>query len=665
MGRTARVSATLIVALVVALGAGGALTIPPTSVAHAEQTESDGGLKLVQAEQVVTEQQGIVPIYTSPIDITGLKLLLQASAPDRNTGQLTSITLPVGLLDPKLNELLATPLSSQIDQYWSVIRDPVTGLTQREQACATIQEKIAEASAEAGPDYTVYDFSCNLAATGTLLFKQAGSLLYFGYLLTNNTVGAYISSPYTCNRNTFAPLCPNDVGARITFAVELVTTLRTVDVCNIFAGDGEVNLQAVTVDAQGIAELAQFIDRTFLGGKYEAMVDAAVQATTLDVPLPLDAAFQELRENDGCTGADPVLKRLLLPFRTVETVVEPRQGLLMRIVHAGIATPAMDIPNPGNTTPARPVFSAAAISTDKPVVTAGQRVTVSGSAFPPPADLSTMLPVMLGHGGYGPGSRILNGGPCLGGLTEIEWGPVGGLRGTQRTERLPGDLDGMCADMFSATGLTPATAYQFRARDCDAVTCSPWTALVQVTTATTAQANANTGRVTLTLDNSTSLGTATARSNATFTVSLTIPAGTSAGVHKIQAVSGNIRAEVQIEVVTAAATNTGTIRVIELNAGQTGCPANPSEQRAFVDEPFRLFGSGFAPGPVEIRFKSAGGLLLGTLTAGADGTFCGDVKAPTRDQRGPGPVQHPIFAVQNGMVRAQHTISVYVPDGVH
>lgn len=281
-----------------------------------------------------------------------------------------------------------------------------------------------------------------------------------------------------------------------------------------------------------------------------------------------------------------------------------------------------------------------------------------------------MLPVMLGHGGYGEGSSILGGGPCLGGATELEWGPAGGA---QRVERLAGDLQGRCADSFAAMGLTPATAYQFRARDCDAVTCSPWTATARVTTATTAQRDANTGTVTLTLNNGTRLGTATARADATFEVSLTIPAGTAAGIHRIQAVSGNIRAEVQIEVAAASAPSSpgssgtagnGSIRVIELNAGQTGCPANRSEQRAFVEQPFRLFGSGFAPGGVEIRFDSAGGLLLGTLTAGADGSFCGEVRAPTRAQRRPPPIQHTIYAVQNGVVRAQLTISVYVPDVV-
>lgn len=668
MGRTASIGAALIVALVAGLGVGGALTISRAPVARAEQPAFDGGHQLVRAGDASTEQPGIVPIYTSPIDITGLKLQVQAAAPDRDTGQLISVTLPVGLLGPKFQELVSIPLSTQIDGYWSVKRDPATGMTQREQACATIKQMLDEAVAPAGPDYTVYDFSCTFAATGTLLFKRAGSTLYFGYLLTNNSVGAYISSPYTCNRNTFA-LCPNDPGVRATFAVELVTTIRTADICNIYAGEGAANLQAVTLDARGIAELAQFLDETFLGGRYEGMVEQALLATTLPVPLPLDAAFQELRESDGCTGADPVLKRLLQPFRDVETVIEPRQGILLRMVHAGIATPTIDVPNPGDTTPARPTFSAAAISTNKPVVTAGERVTVSGIAFPPPTDFATMLPVSLGHGGYGQGSRILGGGPCLGGATEIEWGPAGGTQrgsvgGTPRVERLAGDLDGTCADGFSATGLTPATAYQFRARDCDLVTCSPWTATLRVTTATTAQRDASTGRVTLTLDNGATLGTATVRPDATFDVSLAIPAGTAAGSHKIQAVSGTTRAEVAIEVQAASAAGNGSIRVIELAAGQTGCPANPSEQRAFVEQPFRLFGSGFAPGRVEIRFDSAAGLLLGTLTAGADGTFCGDVTAPTRAQRGP-PIQHTIYAVQNGVVRAQLVIAVYVPDAVN
>ena len=673
--------AHLVIPLVVAFLAGLSATGGPTArppVVHAEPIPTQGARATAADIEKVTPEPLDAQIYTSPIDITGLKLLIQGAAPDRNSGQLVTVTLPLNLLPPKINQYFATPMSTQIDQLWAVVRDPNTGLTQREVACAQVKTMMDEAVAQAGAGYSVYDFSCNLAPTGLLLFTQVGSLLYFGYLLTNNTITAYITTPYTCNRNRGTPFCPNDPGVRATFALELVTTVRTVDLCNIFVGGAEVGIQALNLDIEGIAEVAQFFDTYFLGGKYESLVTSAITQTTIQLPLPMDAAFEELRTSDACTGDNAVLKRVILPFREVETIIEPRQGVILRMIHAGIGSPTLDVPDPSDTAPRPPSFSAASISTDKPVVAAGQRVTVSGSAFPPATNFSNMLPVVFRHSGYGGNSIILGGGPCLGGATELEWRATGGA---PRVERLAGDAQGKCIKDHAVTGLTPGTTYQFRARDCDAVTCSPWSSPEVATTSRSGSSNSNSGRVTLTLDTGANLGTVTAGRDATFIGSFTIPANTPAGVHKIRAVSGNIRVETEIEVTAAPASSssstsssssstasppapTGRLRVVELLFGQTGCPGGQNEQRAFVDEPFRLFGSGFTPGRVEIRLGSATGLLLGSLTAKPDGTLCGDVKAPTRAQRG-STVQQTLYAVQNGTVRAQHSISIYVPEVIH
>jgi hypothetical protein len=72
---------------------------------------------------------GNLPIFTSPIDITGLKVQLRATAPDRESGKPVDVALPVGLIGPKMNQLFSTPLSAQLDQYWNATRDPRTGMT--------------------------------------------------------------------------------------------------------------------------------------------------------------------------------------------------------------------------------------------------------------------------------------------------------------------------------------------------------------------------------------------------------------------------------------------------------------------------------------------------------------------------------------------------------
>jgi len=77
-----------------------------------------------------------LPVFTSPIDITGLRFQIRAVAPDRETGQPVDVPFLPGFLGPKLSLFMATPLSTQFDQYWSGIRAPQNNnLTAREQAC--------------------------------------------------------------------------------------------------------------------------------------------------------------------------------------------------------------------------------------------------------------------------------------------------------------------------------------------------------------------------------------------------------------------------------------------------------------------------------------------------------------------------------------------------
>ena len=139
-----------------------------------------------------------LPIYTSPIDITGLKLQLRAVAPDRNTGKPVEISLPAGLLGPQMNALLSTPLSAELDLYWARIPDQKTGMTPRDNACKGangVVQQVQKAVQQIGSSYSAYDISCNLASTGTLVAKQIDSTLYLGYLLSHNSVSFTATTP--------------------------------------------------------------------------------------------------------------------------------------------------------------------------------------------------------------------------------------------------------------------------------------------------------------------------------------------------------------------------------------------------------------------------------------------------------------------------------------
>jgi hypothetical protein len=58
---------------------------------------------LASAANAAQQGQGNLPVYTSPIDITGFRVELHVSAPDRETGRPIDIALPIGLLGPKMS----------------------------------------------------------------------------------------------------------------------------------------------------------------------------------------------------------------------------------------------------------------------------------------------------------------------------------------------------------------------------------------------------------------------------------------------------------------------------------------------------------------------------------------------------------------------------------
>jgi hypothetical protein len=651
-------------------------------------------------------------LFTSPIDITGLKVLVVASAPDRNTGNPVEVPLPLGLLGPKMNQFMSTPLSSQVDRYWNIIPDPKTGKTPRDQACngpKGIIKQVQDNVHKIGSSFNAYDISCNLATTGSLLLKQVGPEQYIGYLLKNNRVDFWVTTPGTCKPGHGTPVCPNDPHLVVTFAALLTTLIRTPDVCHIVAENGTVTTQGVTIDSANLAaDVAKLADDLVLGHKFSA-AERSIEAVETGVTLPLDSNFKELRDSDGCTGKNSSIRRMLVAFRNFDVTVQPSRGLLFRMAHPGITAPTVSAPDANAShAPNQPTFTRPMISTNRPVAAAGSSLQVSGQNFPLNVNLSTALPVTLGHGGYGAGSIVL-GGVCFAGATELQWGPVGG---PARLERLAGDAQGACASRFDAPNLSPGATYQFRARDCDAVTCSPWS---PQTRATTARANAASGAVTLTMDGASgptmadkmsassgrvaaghspapagggpsapaisaarkvgtasnaaavvaaansNLGSATVTAQGTFVANVTIPASVSPGAHTIRAVDGSAVAVVGV---TVSGTNAGggaaSLMIVGLLHGETGCPNHPITSTA-TGSPFMLFGAGMDPGSAAVHLDAPNGPILGTANARPDGTFCQQMPGVPGNQAG----NHRLLAVQNGVVKAQTAVTFVTPSIVH
>ncbi len=100
--------------------------------------------------------------------------------------------------------------------------------------------------------------------------------------------------------------------------------------------------------------------------------------------------------------------------------------------------------------------------------------------------------------------------------------------------------------------------------------------------------------------------------------------------------------------------------MVGLLQGQTGCPNQPISA-AVTDDPFMLFGSGFAAGTVTVRLDTATGATLGTATVHPDGNFCQQMQSVPTSQAG----KHTLLAVQSGAIVARLATEFVVPEVVH
>lgn len=604
-------------------------------------------------------------VFTSPIDVTGLPFVMRVSAPDRESGRLVDIAVPPSFLPPKFSQLLAVPLSAQFDRFWSVDPDPERKKTVRASACddpGGIKDRVAAEVAKLGKK--AHDITCNLASSGQVLAKQIGSTVILAYLLKNNAVTFQSTSAQTCSPANGSIFCPNDPRFTVKFAIEIVTVVRAGGICELFGGDGQVFIQGASFESHNAAaEIARF----FAGQRFVA-AEVAMTNTMRKQPLPLDAAFKELRSGDLCARRLPGADRILFAFREFQPEIDLSRGIVLHATHAGILAPVLDVvqptPSGGLPTPNVPSFFRPTISTAQPLIRAGDTVPLHGQHFPTAVNLATELPVGLDHDDRNP-SVILGaapGGVCFnGGGTDFEFGPVGG---PLRIDRLPATAKGACASGITARPLSPATSYQFRARDCDPFTCSPWSAIARATTARIdPSTDVSTTKVWLELDRQVALGFATIDGKGNFDTPITIPAGTLAGAHNIRAAliprdAPGAVAEAAVQVAAVAGGKPASIMVVGLLAGETGCPNHPLTSTQ-TDDTFLLFGAGLAAGTVAFTLDNAGGFLLGTAVVRPDGSICQRMRSPPANMAGP----HVVVATQGGTLVARTNVNFVAPSG--
>lgn len=281
-----------------------------------------------------------LPIYTSPIDITGGRLSITAFAPDRNSGGMVPLPIPAAAFGPRMTALTSAPINVLMDGRWNgTPAQAAAGTSPRRQACdgpSGVKVQVARQASANGS--TAYDINCNFGTTGQVFVKQVGSTLYLSYQVLNNTANFRTTSHLTCHPGNGSLLCPNDPSFEVRFAVEVLTVIWTPSLCTIRAEAPDVYLHGVQIESHNFAsDLALFYDAAFGGNRFLAG-ELAMQARETRAPLTVDDAFNELRSSTACTG-NSAESGALRTFSQFEAIVKMPQGIELRATHPPIPAP--------------------------------------------------------------------------------------------------------------------------------------------------------------------------------------------------------------------------------------------------------------------------------------------------------------------------------------
>lgn len=386
---------------------------------------------------------------------------------------------------------------------------------------------------------------------------------------------------------------------------------------------------------------------------------------TIPGPVDLSSASRLQGFNQFDSGCKAVENMGVSKFDASAT---PDGHLRFTLTHP--ANPAPSIVGDAN---AQPRLQGPVIAASDSEVKAGDSLAITGNYF----SFSQGTQILLSWYGVGTDSPISY-------HSEIKWGPKGGQLQTMTVD--PSQKNFSDPSTYPITGLTPGTTYQFQVRDCDPITCTPWSAENDI-------AAGGSNQVTISIDSAPlpkRIGNGTLKSDGTFSAAATIPPDTAAGKHTIYAVTGDVQPASQgtpphllpggvgpllgdpsqsappsPSVNNSALTtpilnpsNAGNLPISNLPVGnqQPGGDQQASttitvvggdqklsptlefwdaqghgqvQQSLWSGSFYSVHGSHFTPGGhVKISVGTAGGTVLTNATVGSDGTFTSDPSAP-------------------------------------
>lgn len=605
---------------------------------------------------------------------------------DYNLQQLPSAlskVLPAGLLNLKSSPLLEAQGSPKgyFDQLWSSIRASVCG-----DAAAQVQSMLSNNGKNA------YGVSCRTTSQGILTaeagsawedeygFTLLGRQLILDYFVPLNTVTFTVHTGCTCKQGD--TLCTTlggqpDPQFTAVFYVHLYLKAMTQNSAVILLPPDQQHIGEILYEALYAGNQSAAIQSA--SGQFVSAVGSAVSAAASTGPLSattvaglvlaigkfldtLGGIIVDLVCNDhlqdevssalsnygldlwpsyslnsaaATVGQDfsalfqGLYQATHLGFHQFGITGGDDGSLILRITYPAPLAPTLVDDRTKN--PYKQGIAPRMIAANPPEIPAGRSLTVAGVYFAP--NYSTALKVDWNQTVYGAAQSQL----WLYRIWQYGIIPIGPIPTNQLS--------------FLFTNLSPSTTYQVAVRQCDQVTCAPWS-----NTLTTSTDPPSSGQVNLTLDRNPflcaitgslcpiSIGTATVGTDGTFSAGVTIPADTMVGSHMIHAV-GKQSASTPIDVCDPVKGCAASLWLLDPDTGLTAAAGFP----VIIGAKYTIEGFSFKAGQtVAITFDSHQGTNIGYATVGKDGTFKGSFTIPSV----PVNVFHTMVASSNGQTLA-------------
>ncbi len=563
---------------------------------------------------------------------TATTALVSSLHPDQLAG------MPDGLVQAKNSDIFQ---SGHFEALWNAMKAGV---------CNDVQQEILNL-VNHSPNTAYNPLPCVLNSTSYLLtnFQEGwtndslqnvnGRRIRFDFLVPFNAVIFWVTSPHTCHLGSTCPTEPTDPAFSMVFNLDITVTCTSsqpnaftlpatctpaaaVEVEAVYGGD--VTAQLTAAATKFAAQLAAEGAATAASGGAAApeaaagAIAGAINVAIQGIGTAIAAATDEhLRDqvsawlvgfvNSPTLGANAQsmnsdfstlfnnlyfanlggLKPFVIAFET------PDWDLDFGLVYPLPAKPQLQ--NATATSNKGSLFSPS-IAVSQPEVIAGQTIPVTCTDF---------------RGTYVNTLNIAWNKTVLGTpKSSLEWGPP---KVTITTSALT----------FDATNLKPATAYGFVVHECDGLTCAPWSEVLQ-----TATEAGGSNDVRFWLDNNTNqiIGQAAIGNNAySFSANVTIPSGTTAGTHVLNALEvGTQDATVAITVCPVG----GCGPVIGVFSTQSNTFYPPGSMVG-VGNPVVVRGSKFAAGgSVWLWIDGVQGKRVATAPVGPLGNFQASFSMP-------------------------------------